>query len=767
MPLDVAEIFGRRINQGQVLRRSTIEARAPSRPDATLESKRTLFFVPGRETFAEPDDLDAFLAPALAADYDAEAHLVVTPGWLVPARGGRAERLIPLAAATPESPSEGGFGRDDAHGGAWRLLEPVPAPSRGWFEIQSQRVFAGDEIPDVLARLRVDPLFRPTARVAITRVFEAPALGKVRLGGLERGWLDLDASYFAGPHEVALAHVIAAAGSTWLRIGDDFVRAPRGELIDIAREALSNADLGDATAFAGCVRVPAFEYLRLRARADAPFDENPQTPAARGITSLNGRRPALPAPLPRGYTGVLRPYQRAGLDWLWALREAGLGGVLADEMGLGKTHMTLALLAACAESGDARGPSLVVAPTSVVGPWIEKARAFAPGLDARRYEGKDRARLLEGLSPRSVVVTTYGVMVRDMARLKVLRWEAVLLDEAHRVKNAETDAARAARQLNARVRIAVTGTPVENRPGELFSLFDFALPGYLGPRVAQDALERRITAGDSEAAEDLRRLVRPFTLRRRKRDVLPDMPAKRDATRICELSDDQSALYREVLDGARRELLPGIRDERKRIDFIPILAALTRLKRICDHPALALTAGADARSRRSGKLEVLLNVLESALAADRKVVVFTQYVAMMDIIEEELASRAWNFADLRGSTRDRDGAIARFQGDPSCRVMVVSLLAGGLGIDLTSGSVVVHYDRWWNAAREDQATDRVHRLGQRADVDVVRLITRGTLEERIDALIARKARLLDDLVEADGSPPLRSLEREEIADLFG
>jgi SNF2 family DNA or RNA helicase len=248
--------------------------------------------------------------------------------------------------------------------------------------------------------------------------------------------------------------------------------------------------------------------------------------------------------------------------------------------------------------------------------------------------------------------------------------------------------------------------------------------------------------------------------------VLPDLPGKREETRFCDLSSEQAALYREVLAQARKDLLPGLADRGRRVEYIPILAAITRLKRICDHPALALPEGRGA-DLPSGKLDLFREVLDGALAAGRKVVVFTQYLEMMDLLAREARARGAGVSTLRGATRDREAAVAHFQRDPACRVMVVSLLAGGVGIDLTEGSVVVHYDRWWNAAREDQATDRVHRIGQTREVEVVRLVTRGTVEEKIDALIAARARLLDDLVEAEAGGLLAALDRSEIASLFG
>jgi SNF2 family DNA or RNA helicase len=562
---------------------------------------------------------------------------------------------------------------------------------------------------------------------------------------------------------VTLAAVLGAAGARYLRCGDDFLALPRGPLVDEARRAAATS--------AGGPRLGTISVLRALAREPAAAREAAaaarSSPLARALAAIAAGSALPSAPEPRGYVGTLRPHQRAGLDWLWSLRLAGLGGVLADEMGLGKTHVALALIVAALEDGERRAgapgadlgrPSLVLAPTSVVDPWLEKAAAFAPGLAPIRYAGRGRGRLLEGLGPRSLVVASYGVLVRDQDALAAIDFDVVVFDEAHRLKNAETDVARAAARLRARTRIALTGTPIENQPAELRALYELVAPGWLPPEAEFAELERDVLAGDLDAVETMRRLVHPFKLRRLKRDVLPELPPKLEETRTCELSDDQAALYREVLDEARASLRAGA-------GLAALLAAITRLKRVCDHPALVLPDGRGA-GLRSAKLELLAEVLASALGAGKKVVVFTQYLEMMDLIEERLGAEGVPFAELRGSTRDRARAIRRFQDDPACRVMVVSLLAGGVGIDLTSATVVVHYDRWWTAAREDQATDRVHRIGQERGVEVVRLVTRGTLEERIDAIIAEKSRLLDDVLGADDPGAARRLGREEIAALL-
>jgi SNF2 family DNA or RNA helicase len=326
--------------------------------------------------------------------------------------------------------------------------------------------------------------------------------------------------------------------------------------------------------------------------------------------------------------------------------------------------------------------------------------------------------------------------------------------------------AQAARALRARHRLALTGTPIENRPSELWAIFDFLMPGYMGS--AERFRERYeapiVRDGDGRAGAALRRVVHPFKLRRLKQEVLADLPPKVEDLRFCHLSSHQAALYREVVASQGRRLADELRRPGTRVDYLHIFAVLTRLKRICNHPALVLEGGR-GRGLASGKFDLFKELMEEALEGEAKVVVFSQYLEMLDLIEAWLAAHRVGFSGLRGSTRERGKAVQRFQEDPACRVFVGSLMAGGLGIDLTAASIVIHYDRWWNAAREDQATDRVHRIGQSRGVQVLKLVTRGTLEEKIDAMIRAKAAMMNTIVEKDDAA-LKSLSREELIELL-
>jgi SNF2 family DNA or RNA helicase len=434
-------------------------------------------------------------------------------------------------------------------------------------------------------------------------------------------------------------------------------------------------------------------------------------------------------------------------------------------MGLGKTHQTMAFLLSLYEEGAQR-PSLVVAPTSVLDPWIQKMREFAPALRPYRYYGPNRKPEILRLPGQRVIVTTYSVLIRDIAQLAALDWECAVLDEAQYIKTSSTQYARAAKQLHAGTRIALTGTPIENRLDELWSIFDFILPGYLGSgEKFRELYEIPIVKEqDAVVRDELKRRIAPFKLRRVKSEVLQDLPPKVEDVRMCDLSEHQAVLYRTIVQKDGEALADELRNTSRKVDYVSVFAALSKLKRVCDHPAL-LVPGGRARDLQSGKFDVFRELMDEALGSGQKVVVFTQYLEMMDIIEDHLRSLRVPFSEIRGDTRDRAEAMRVFNKKDECRVFVCSLMAGGVGIDLTSASVVIHYDRWWNAAREDQATDRVHRWGQRRGVQVFKLVTRGTLEEKIDRMIAIKGELMNSIVDVDAGA-FHRFDREELIELL-
>ncbi|MCU7824043.1 DEAD/DEAH box helicase [Kitasatospora sp. DSM 101779] len=469
---------------------------------------------------------------------------------------------------------------------------------------------------------------------------------------------------------------------------------------------------------------------------------------------------------PPGFHGELRPYQRRGTAWLHALGRLGLGAVLADDMGLGKTVQTLALLAREHAEG-ATGPILLVCPTSMVGTWQREAARFTPGLRVRLHHGPDRGTARAAAATADLVVTSYDTVRRDAADLGSVRWRRIVADEAQAVKNTATDRSRALRSLPSGPRIALTGTPVENRLAELHAVLDFANPGLFGS--AESFRERFAVPVEQNAnpaaAERLRRLAGPFLLRRVKSDpaIALDLPAKQEFTVPCGLTAEQAGLYRAVVDDLLQRL-DGVRGvERKGA----VLSALGRLKQVCNHPA-QLVRDRGPLAGRSGKIDRLEEILAAALAGGERTLVFSQYTEFTARLRPHLAERlGTEVLHLHGGTprAERERLVRRFQEPDGPGVFLLSLRAGGTGLTLTAANQVVHLDRWWNPAVEDQATDRVHRIGQRRGVQVRRLVCTGTVEERIADLIEAK-RTLADTVVGEGEQWLTELSSDALRDLL-
>ncbi|SDZ04486.1 non-specific serine/threonine protein kinase [Micromonospora pattaloongensis] len=483
---------------------------------------------------------------------------------------------------------------------------------------------------------------------------------------------------------------------------------------------------------------------------------------------LAGRaeRHLAPVDEPPGFRGTLRPYQKRGLAWLSFLQSLGLGGVLADDMGLGKTVQILSLLA----RDEGTGPTLLVCPMSLVGNWQREAAKFAPELRVHVHHGAERPRGPEftaAVRDADLVVTTYSIAARDAADLAVIEWHRVVVDEAQAIKNAATRQAVAVRALPARHRIAVTGTPVENRLADLWSIMDFANPGLLGaaPTFKKRYAEPIERHGDDEAAQRLRRITGPFVLRRVKSDksIISDLPEKLEMEVLCNLTAEQASLYQAVVDDmlARIESSEGI--ERRGL----VLATMTKLKQVCNHPAQLLRDGS-AMSGRSGKLARLEELLDEVLAAGEKALLFTQYAEFGNMLRAHLSARLGReVLFLHGAVGKaaRDELVARFQTDAGPPLFVLSLKAGGTGLTLTAANHVVHVDRWWNPAVEDQATDRAFRIGQRRAVQVRKFVCAGTVEEKISAMIGEKRGLAARIV-GTGEQWLTELSTSELRRLF-
>ncbi|MFE0400718.1 DEAD/DEAH box helicase [Streptomyces nigra] len=470
-----------------------------------------------------------------------------------------------------------------------------------------------------------------------------------------------------------------------------------------------------------------------------------------------GIRPAEPPP---GLRATLRDYQLRGLAWLDLMTSLGLGGCLADDMGLGKTITVIALHLKRARTA----PTLVVCPASLLGNWQREINRFAPGVPVRRFHGPDRT--LDDLDG-GFVLTTYGTMRSAAPTLAAADWGMVVADEAQHVKNPYSATAKALRTIPTPARVALTGTPVENNLSELWALLDWTTPGLLGPLKSFRARHARAVENgeDEEAVERLARLVRPFLLRRRKSDpgIVPELPPKTETDHPVPLTREQAALYEAVV----RESLIAIETAEGMARRGLVLKLLTSLKQICDHPALYLKEdpSSERLAFRSGKLALLDELLDTLLAEDGSALVFTQYVGMGRLITSHLASRAVPVEMLHGGTPvpERERMVDRFQSGAT-PVLVLSLKAAGTGLNLTRAGHVVHFDRWWNPAVEEQATDRAYRIGQTQPVQVHRLITEGTIEDRIAEMLASK-RALADAILGTGESALTELTDRELTDL--
>jgi SNF2 family DNA or RNA helicase len=486
-------------------------------------------------------------------------------------------------------------------------------------------------------------------------------------------------------------------------------------------------------------RASLFDLARLSEELDSP-----PPPGFEALRALAEDFTELPkAPIPENLRSQLRDYQKKGVDWLYFLKSAGLGALLADDMGLGKTIQALAIL---------EGRSLVVAPTSVLRNWMEEATRFRPDLRVRLYHG--RVRELD--ADADLTVTSHALLRLDRELLSSVSWDTVVLDEGQAIRNPDTDLARAACSLSARFRVSLTGTPIENRLVDLWSQLHFLNPGFLGSLSSfEERYVRPLSRGEAEPLVRLRERIRPFFLRRLKREVAPELPPRTESTLTAELNESERDLYEALRLAARKEVVEKLE---KGGSVLGALEALLRLRQAACHPGLV--PGRKAPS--SSKTELLLGALETASADEHKSLVFSQWTSMLDLLEPKLRERGLAFVRLDGSTVDRAGTVDRFQRDPEVPVFLVSLKAGGIGLNLTAADHVFLFDPWWNPAVEEQAFDRAHRIGQEKPVFVYRLVAAETVEERILDL-QREKRALAELA-AGGSAS--TLTREDLLRLL-
>ncbi len=561
-------------------------------------------------------------------------------------------------------------------------------------------------------------------------------------------WFDLDGTLDFDGMQVRLPEVLEA-----LRMGQNYVRLKDGSRGILPQQWLarfaSMAELGEAEGEA--IRFRSSQALLLDALLaaqdqvtfDAPFAELREK-----LRSFNG---VGPAGEPQGFTGELREYQKTGLGWLHFLRDFRLGGCLADDMGLGKTIQVLAMLqerrSRPADGKGRRAPSLAIVPRSLVFNWIEEAKRFTPELRVLDYTGLQRSGLISDFDDNDLVITTYGTMQRDIVKLKDIRFDYAILDESQAIKNSASQRAKACRLLKADHRLAMTGTPVENHLGELWSLLEFLNPGMLGKASVFQDISKKVS-DDSEGLSLLRRALGPFILRRTKQQVLKELPQKTEQTLHCDLEGPQRKRYDELRTYYRAVLAERIAKSGMAKAKIHVLEALLRLRQAAIHPGLI---DKNALGESSAKLDVLMEQLREIIDEGHKALVFSQFTSFLAIVRDRLDKEKLVYEYLDGRTRQRQQHVERFQNDPKCPLFLISLKAGGHGLNLTAADYVFILDPWWNPAVEAQAIDRAHRIGQERHVFAYRLIARDTVEEKIVELQNTKRDLADAIISADGN----------------
>ncbi|PIF26595.1 helicase-like protein [Acidovorax sp. 56] len=501
---------------------------------------------------------------------------------------------------------------------------------------------------------------------------------------------------------------------------------------------------------------PSLRLSRLEAlRASAALGEGAVWQGAAALQALvrqlQGASPIAEVPVPASVRASLRPYQQQGLNWLQFLRAQGLGGILADDMGLGKTLQTLAHIQVEKDAGRLTAPALVIAPVSLMGNWHSEAARFCPGLRTLVLHGAGRHELADSVAEHDLVIAPYSLLQRDRERWLQLQWHLVVLDEAQNIKNASTNAAQVVSALQARHRLCLSGTPMENHLGEIWSLFHFLMPGFLGSQQRFRELFRNPVEkqGDSGRLAQLRARVAPFMLRRTKALVASELPPKMETVMRVELTGAQADLYETIRLGMEKTVREALHSKGLAKSQITILDALLKLRQVCCDPHLVPLESA-RQVRESAKMAQLMELLPEMLAEGRRVLLFSQFTSMLGLIEAELKARGLPWVKLTGQSQKRDDIIQRFTSG-EVPLFLISLKAGGVGLNLPQADTVIHYDPWWNPAAEAQATDRAHRIGQTQRLWVVKMVAQGTIEERILALQERKAQLAQAIYGGDAA----------------
>jgi len=614
-------------------------------------------------------------------------------------------------------------------------------------------VLSGDQIPLFLLydlkKLQADSRTHVEPRVLAQRVITESFTPKVSLH-VDGPWLWFDVRYEAERFKVQYETIEKlSARQEFVRKEDTWIKVDR----DVHKRVANQIDrIPELDRVEAHFRTPTRNYYEVQNLLAAVAHIDFSQAYARFIQSLADFTQIEEQPLPYSLRQAekVRTYQRHGYDWLCFLNKYGLNGILADEMGLGKTLQTLACLLEAHSKADA-GTSLIICPPSALSAWEDDLRKFTSPTDFRvgRYLSTNRNEIIRDLKHYDCLLTTYTIVRNDIDTLSRVAWEYVVLDEAQKIKNYETATAKACKNLIVKHKLAVTGTPIENRLSELWSLYDFLMPSYLrGYTHFRETFEIPIMKhGSRQATNELKKKIGPFKLRRLKSQVETELPEKIYLDRYCELTPEQVQLYREyaLREQDRIKQLPG---DVVRIDTT-ILEAILRLKQICCHPAL-IKKNFEEIYERSGKLQGFVEILEELAENEEKALIFSQFTGMLEILQRVLRDKQLNYFYLDGSTslKARQDLKDRFQ-KGEVPFFLISLRAGGVGMTLTEANCVVHYDRWWNPAVEDQATDRVHRIGQDKPVKMFRIHTVGTIDERISELLVKKKDLFDAVIDVD------------------
>ncbi len=638
-----------------------------------------------------------------------------------------------------------------------------------------QVTIPNDEIPKLILDYKKyidkDEFFYISPSLKNRDIAETIKNVELSVNNIEDDWLYLSVNYRIAKETLSLYDIYQAmrAGKRYL-IGKkswiDLHSSGFNWLQSMIKDGGAFFELGDGKSIS--LKLNKMNFLKIHAHFPQKGGLKTVSGLEEKVDRLKNLKSSVKCPSLNNRKYDLREYQKNGYEWLWFLYENSLSGLLCDDMGLGKTYQSLALIDGITMFINKSVNFLVVCPTSVLPHWYEKLKQLKKKVHIHLHYGSNRDLGNIKKEKYSVILTSYGILRNDFNILSELDFELAIFDEIQTAKNKASLTNAALNQLRAKVKIGLTGTPIENSLTELKALMDITLPDYLGSdnNFRMNYINHIERNRNKEKLEELHRIIKPFVLRRTKAQVLQELPPKTEEVRKCELSPYQIKMYQDVINTRAQVLIAELLNKRGNIPYIHIFSVLSYLKQICNHPSQLEKNCTDYTKYKSGKWDLFCELLEESLGSGFKVVVFSQYLNMLGLIEAYLKDNDIQFATIKGSTRNRKEMIDQFNTNPDCRVFTGSLKASGYGIDLIGGSVVIHYDRWWNAAREDQATDRVHRIGQTRGVQVFKLVAEGTLEEKIDRLITKKKKLMDELIREDDANMVKSFTRDEMIDLL-